>query len=146
MVVIGGKNSAAIAALELWRHRRAGHAGPSRRRRLHRHVKYWIKPDIENRIKNGEIKAYFRSEVVEIAPDAVTLETPEGARLTLHNDFVFAMTGYHPDFEFLEATGRALRRARQAAGVRSGDAGEQRAGDLSGGRDRGRFAHQRDFY
>ena len=67
-------------------------------------MKYWIKPDIENRIKNGEIKAYFNAEVVEIAPDTVTLETP-GGRETLHNDFVFAMTGYHPDFEFLEELG-----------------------------------------
>jgi thioredoxin reductase (NADPH) len=103
VVVIGGKNSAAIAALELWRsgarvtlvHRNA---------EIHRHVKYWIKPDIENRIKNGEIKAYFRTSVVEITPDTVVLETPNGP-LTLHNDFVFAMTGYHPDFEFLERLG-----------------------------------------
>jgi thioredoxin reductase (NADPH) len=103
VVVIGGKNSAAIAALELWR---SGarvtlvYRGPG----VQPHVKYWIKPDIENRIKNGEIKAYFNAEVVEIEPDTVTLETPEG-RETLHNDFVFAMTGYHPDFEFLEELG-----------------------------------------
>jgi thioredoxin reductase (NADPH) len=103
VLVIGGKNSAAIAALELWRsgarvtlvHRDEG---------MHRHVKYWIKPDIENRIKNGEIKAHFRSNVVEITPDAVVIETPDG-RLTLKNDFVFAMTGYHPDFGFLESIG-----------------------------------------
>jgi len=103
VLVIGGKNSAAIAALELWRsgarvtlvHRHEG---------MHRHVKYWIKPDIENRIKNGEIKAYFNSRVVEITPDYVVIESPEG-RETLKNDFVFAMTGYHPDFEFLENIG-----------------------------------------
>ena len=62
MAVIGGKNSAAIAALELWRHGARVtliHRGPD----IHRHVKYWIKPDIENRIKNGEIKAYFNSSV-----------------------------------------------------------------------------------
>ena len=67
VAVIGGKNSAAIAALELWRHGARVtlvHRGPG----MHRHVKYWIKPDIENRIKNGEIKAYFRSRVVEITP------------------------------------------------------------------------------
>ena len=72
MVVIGGKNSAAIAALELWRHGARVtliHRGAE----MHRHVKYWIKPDIENRIKNGEIKAYFNSRVVEITPDTVTL-------------------------------------------------------------------------
>jgi thioredoxin reductase (NADPH) len=103
VVVIGGKNSAAIAALELWRsgarvtliHRDA---------EMHRHVKYWIKPDIENRIRNGEVKALFRSHVVAITPDTVEVETPEG-RQTLRNDFVFAMTGYHPDFEFLERMG-----------------------------------------
>jgi len=103
VVVIGGKNSAAIVALELWRsgarvtlvYRGSG---------IQPHVKYWIKPDIENRIKNGEVKAYFESKVVEITPDAVVLETPSG-RETLKNDFVFAMTGYHPDFSFLEELG-----------------------------------------
>jgi thioredoxin reductase (NADPH) len=67
-------------------------------------VKYWIKPDIENRIKNGQVKAYFRSEVEEIMPDTVLVRTPEGHEI-LKNDFVFAMTGYHPDFEFLEGVG-----------------------------------------
>ena len=103
VVVIGGKNSAAIAALELWRsgarvtliHRNTG---------IEPHVKYWIKPDIENRIKNGEVTALFNSQVVEITQDAVVVETPAG-RQTLKNDFVFAMTGYHPDFDFLERLG-----------------------------------------
>jgi thioredoxin reductase (NADPH) len=103
VVVIGGKNSAAIAALELWR---SGarvslvHRGPA----VQPHVKYWIKPDIENRIKNGEIKAHFNSRVTAIAQDSVDLETPDGP-LMLKNDFVFAMTGYHPDFDFLERLG-----------------------------------------
>jgi len=74
---------------------------------MHSHVKYWIKPDIENRIKNRDIKAYFRSEVIEINPDTVVIETPQG-RETIKNDFVFAMTGYHPDFEFLESMGVRL--------------------------------------
>jgi bacillithiol disulfide reductase len=103
VLVIGGKNSAAIAALELWRHGARVtlvHRGPE----MHRHVKYWIKPDIENRIKHGEINAYFRTRVLEITPDKVHLETPEG-RETLKNDFVFALTGYHPDFDFLERLG-----------------------------------------
>ncbi len=103
VAVIGGKNSAAIAALELWRHGARVtliHHGPE----MHRHVKYWIKPDIENRIKHGQIKAYFNSSVLEIAPDTLLIETPEG-RLTLPNDFVFALTGYHPDFDFLERLG-----------------------------------------
>ncbi len=103
VVVIGGKNSAAIAALELWR---SGARvtlvcrGPG----VQPHVKYWIKPDIENRIKNGEITAYFRANAVEITPDAVVIETPEGLK-TIKNDFVFAMTGYHPDFSFIESMG-----------------------------------------
>ena len=103
VAVVGGKNSAAISALELWRHgahvtliyRGAG---------IQPHVKYWIKPDIENRIKNGEIRAYFESNVAEITSDAVLIDTPAG-RETLPNDFVFAMTGYHPDFAFLEKLG-----------------------------------------
>jgi thioredoxin reductase (NADPH) len=103
VVVIGGKNSAAIVALELWRSG-ARVTLVHRHEAMHRHVKYWIKPDIENRIKNGEIKAYFGSNVVEITPDAVVIETPDGS-LTLRNDFVFAMTGYHPDFGFLESFG-----------------------------------------
>ncbi|MGH9563149.1 MAG: YpdA family putative bacillithiol disulfide reductase [Terracidiphilus sp.] len=103
VAVIGGKNSAAIAALELWRHGARVtliHRGPG----IHRHVKYWIKPDIENRIKNGEIKAYFDSRVTEITPDSIAIETPSG-RETPHNDFVFALTGYHPDFSFIESLG-----------------------------------------
>jgi thioredoxin reductase (NADPH) len=67
-------------------------------------VKYWIKPDIENRIKNGEIRALFHSRVVEITPDTVTVETPGGPEM-LRNDFVFALTGYRPDFRFLESMG-----------------------------------------
>ncbi|MGB6746221.1 MAG: YpdA family putative bacillithiol disulfide reductase [Terracidiphilus sp.] len=103
IAVIGGKNSAAIAALELWRHGARVtliYRGPG----VTPNVKYWIKPDIENRIKNGQIAAYFDSLVVEITPDAVVIETPEG-RKTLRNDFVFALTGYHPDFDFLERLG-----------------------------------------
>jgi thioredoxin reductase (NADPH) len=103
VVVIGGKNSAAIAALELWRHG-ARVTLVHRGEEMHRHVKYWIKPDIENRIKNGEITAYFNSHVTAIRPDTVTLETL-GGEVTLRNDFVFAMTGYHPDFTFLQGLG-----------------------------------------
>jgi thioredoxin reductase (NADPH) len=106
VLVIGGKNSAAIAALELWRSG-AQVTLVHRESEIHNHVKYWIKPDIENRIKNRDIKAYFRSEVVEINPDTVVIETPQG-RETIKNDFVFAMTGYHPDFEFLESMGVRL--------------------------------------
>ena len=103
VVVIGAKNSAAIAALELWRHGARVtlvHRGPA----IQPNVKYWIKPDIENRIKNGEVAAHFNTTVKEIKPTMVVLNTPEG-ELTLKNDFVLAMTGYHPDLEFLRQTG-----------------------------------------
>ncbi len=103
VVVIGGKNSAAIAALELWRHGARVtlvHRGPG----IHKHVKYWILPDIENRIKNREIAAHFNSRVTGIAFDTVTIETPE-TTLTIPNQTVFALTGYHPDFDFLTALG-----------------------------------------
>ena len=69
-----------------------------------RAIKYWILPDINNRIKNGEVAAYFNSTVAQIREDSVDLLTPQGV-LTLENDFVFALTGYHPDFDFLAAAG-----------------------------------------
>ncbi len=106
VVVIGGKNSAAIASLDLWRHGSRVtlvHRGA----KLHHHIKYWILPDIENRIKNREIAAYFNSTVREITPDEVLLDTPDGP-VTLKNDFVFALVGYHPDYDFLRAIGLEL--------------------------------------
>jgi len=109
VLVIGGKNSAAIAALDLWRHG-AKVTLVHRGAEMHRHVKYWILPDINNRIKNGEIKAYFSSNVTNIAEDDVILSTPEGA-VTLPNHFVFALTGYHPDFPFIERLGVELDEA-----------------------------------
>jgi thioredoxin reductase (NADPH) len=106
VVVIGGKNSAAIAALDLWRHGARVtlvHRGPG----MHRHVKYWILPDIENRIKNGEIAAHFLSRVTRIGTDTVTIETSHGTQ-EIANDCVFALTGYHPDFDFLRSLGVRL--------------------------------------
>ena len=106
VLVIGGKNSAAIAALDLWRHGAhvtLVHRGPE----MHTHVKYWILPDVKNRIKNGEITAYFNTTVERITEDTVLLRTPEGER-EIKNDFVFALTGYHPDFAFIERLGVEL--------------------------------------
>jgi thioredoxin reductase (NADPH) len=106
VLVVGAKNSAAIAALELY-------WTGSRVTLIHRgkwisdRVKYWIKPNIENRIKNGEIQAHFNSQLVEIQPQSVVIQTPD-ERLTLKNDFVFAMTGYRPDLEFLASLGIRL--------------------------------------
>jgi thioredoxin reductase (NADPH) len=108
VLIIGAKNSAAIAALELWRRGARVtmvHRGPG----IHGNVKYWIKPDIENRIKNGEVKACFNSCVLEIRPELVRIRTEEGER-SLKNDFVFALTGYHPDYEFLQSLGIELTR------------------------------------
>lgn len=106
VVVIGGKNSAAIAALELWRHG-ARVTLVHRGSELHRHIKYWIKPDIENRIKHGEIAAHFNTTVSQITEDSITLETRGGPKV-IPNDFVFALTGYHPDFAFIESIGVKL--------------------------------------
>lgn len=106
VLVIGGKNSAAEAALDLWRHGARVtlvHRGPQ----MHNHVKYWVRPDIENRIKAGEIPAHFNSTVQEIGDTWVALRTPEGP-LRLENDFVFALTGYHPDYDFLRSVGIEL--------------------------------------
>jgi thioredoxin reductase (NADPH) len=106
VLVIGGKNSAAIASLDLWRHG-ARVTLVHRESQLHNHVKYWIKPDIENRIKNGDIKAYFNSTVQEIDVDYVVLDTPRGP-VRLKNDFVLALIGYHPDYDFLRSMGIEL--------------------------------------
>jgi len=106
VLVIGGKNSAAIAALDLWRHG-ARVTLVYRGAQLHHHVKYWIKPDLENRIKNGDIEAYFNSTVQEIGVDHVVVNTPRGP-LRVKNDFVLALIGYHPDYDFLRSMGIEL--------------------------------------
>jgi bacillithiol disulfide reductase len=106
VAVIGAKNSAAIASLELyWTGARVTliHRGAQ----ISEKVKYWIRPNIENRIKNGEIKAYFHSKVVEIRPDSILVDTPQGEVL-LKNDFVFALIGYSPDLTFLNSVGVTL--------------------------------------
>lgn len=106
VAVIGAKNSAAIAALELW-------WTGARVTLIHRggkisdSVKYWIKPNVENRIKNGEIRSYFHSRVVEIQADCLRIDTLEG-EIALKNDFVFALIGYQPDLQFLNSTGITL--------------------------------------
>ena len=103
VAVIGGKNSAAETALELYRN----HVDVTliyRGEALGKHIKYWVLPDIQNRIRNGEIRAYLSTEVIEIKPTEIIIETLEGL-IALENDFVLAMTGYHPDVEFLSGSG-----------------------------------------
>jgi thioredoxin reductase (NADPH) len=107
VAVIGAKNSAAIAALELfWTGARVTlvHRGPG----ISNSVKYWIKPNIENRIKAGEVKAYFNSSVKEIRLSEIVVATPEGD-VTVPNDFVLAMTGYRPDLELLGSVGITIQ-------------------------------------
>jgi thioredoxin reductase (NADPH) len=103
VLIVGAKNSAAISALELfWTGARVTMV--VRGSGISHNVKYWIKPNIENRIKNGEIQAYFHSGVKQIRPHDVVLDTPAG-EVIVKNDFVFAMTGYRPDFEFMAEHG-----------------------------------------
>lgn len=107
VAVIGAKNSAAKAALSCYRHGAEVtliHRGEA----ISERVKYWIRPDIENRIAEGTIKAYFNTNVEEITETHLKLQTPEGP-LELENDWVLAMTGYRPDYGFLEALGIATR-------------------------------------
>ena len=108
LIVIGGANSAVDVALETYR-RGSEVSMVIREHKLRDGVKYWVRPDIENRIKEGSIKAYFNSELTEIRDHEVDIKTPDGT-VTLKNDFVFAMTGYHPDYEFLKKIGIDISR------------------------------------
>lgn len=103
IIVVGAANSAVDVALETWR-KGADVTMVIREPALRDSVKYWVKPDIENRIKEGSIKAFFNSEVLRIDKNSVDIKTPEGLK-TIENDFVLAMTGYKPPFEFLESLG-----------------------------------------
>ncbi len=106
VLVIGAGNSGVDVALECFR-ANANVTMAIRYGEIKKSVKYWVKPDIENRIKFGEVKAYFNSEVTEIREKEVVLDTPEG-EITLENDFVLAMTGYHPNYTLMEALGIEL--------------------------------------
>jgi len=103
VAVIGAGNSAVDVALETFR-RGAEVTMIIREDKLKESVKYWVKPDIENRIKEGSIKVYFNSSVKEIKEEEIIINSPEGIK-SIENDFVFAMTGYHPDYKFLSEAG-----------------------------------------
>jgi thioredoxin reductase (NADPH) len=107
VAVIGAKNSAAKAALDCYRHG-AQVTMIVRSDELSDKIKYWIKPDLENRIKEGSIKALFNTAVEEIRESSIVVSTPDGTR-EIENDWVIAATGYQPDFEFLEAIGLGFR-------------------------------------
>jgi thioredoxin reductase (NADPH) len=107
VLIVGGGNSAAETALELWR------AGVEvaichRRAKFKDSIKYWLAPDLENRVKNGEIRAFMPARVVEIRPRSVVIR-PDGAEPTeIENDFVLALTGYRPDPGFLSRFGVSI--------------------------------------
>jgi thioredoxin reductase (NADPH) len=103
IIVIGAANSAVDVALETWR-KGADVTMVVREPSIGENVKYWARPDIENRIKEGSIKAHFLSEVVHIHPTQVEIKTPTG-NVVIENDFVLAMTGYQPPFDFMKAIG-----------------------------------------
>ncbi|GGH65123.1 pyridine nucleotide-disulfide oxidoreductase [Phaeocystidibacter marisrubri] len=103
LAVIGAMNSAVDAALECWR-KGAEVTMIVRKGEIGDRVKYWVKPDIENRIEEGSIKAYFHSEVLEIRDHSIRIQTPEGEK-EIENDFVLALTGYEPDYSFLSKLG-----------------------------------------
>ena len=104
VAVIGGGNSAAETALDLFR-------SGVKVRLIHRneemstHIKYWVRPDINNRISRGEIEAHLETEVEAILPDKLELKNKKGERYTIPNDAVLALTGYRPDYTFLESMG-----------------------------------------
>jgi thioredoxin reductase (NADPH) len=106
VIVVGANNSSADAALETWR-KGAEVTMVVRGEGIGKRVKYWKKPDIENRIKEGCIKAYFRSRLMAVRETEADIETPDG-KITIPNDYVLALTGYQPNFAFLEKTGIRL--------------------------------------
>lgn len=103
VLVVGAANSAVDAALETWR-KGAEVSMVIRGEKISDRVKYWVKPDVENRIKEGSIKAYFNSGVAEIREHEVDIQTPDGL-VTIANDWVLAMTGYQPNLAFLRSLG-----------------------------------------
>jgi bacillithiol disulfide reductase len=142
VVVVGGKNSAAEAALDLYRHGARVtlvHRGPG----LSERVKYWIRPDLENRIAAGKIRALFGSRVLAITPEAIRVETPSGEQ-AVRAEAVFALIGYEPDFAFLERCGVRLEGparipAHDAVTLESNVPGVYLAGAILAGRETGRI-------
>ncbi|MBV7531142.1 YpdA family putative bacillithiol disulfide reductase [Chitinophaga sp. sic0106] len=106
VIVIGANNSAVDAALETYR-KGAQVTMIIREDGIGKRVKYWVKPDIENRISEGSIKAYYHSSLAAVRENEADILTPDGI-VTIPNDFVIAMTGYQPNFSFLKKAGIAL--------------------------------------
>lgn len=106
VMVVGANNSAVDAALETWR-KGADVTMVIREKEVGERVKYWVRPDVVNRITEGSIKAYYESSIVEIKEHEVIIQTPEGTK-TISNDWVIAATGYQPNLSFLEKIGITL--------------------------------------
>lgn len=140
VLVVGGKNSAAIAALELYR---AGakvtlvHRGET----LSDRIKYWIRPDIDNRIKEGSVVAHFGARILEIRPTSTVVELATRERRDIPADAVLLLTGYHPDFDLLERAGIRLSERRAPVfdpeTMETNVSGLYVAGGLVGGLDTG---------
>ncbi|AYD46610.1 YpdA family putative bacillithiol disulfide reductase [Arachidicoccus soli] len=112
ILVVGANNSAVDAALEIWR--KGGDVTMViRGDKIGDRVKYWVKPDIENRIKEGSIKAYFNSELLEITDKEVKIKTAGKETIVLENDFVLALTGFRPNFEMLQNFGVEINQQEQ---------------------------------
>jgi thioredoxin reductase (NADPH) len=115
VIVVGANNSAVDAALETYR-KGAEVTMVIRGDTIGKRVKYWVKPDIENRIKEGTIKAYYKSGIKEIHEKEVDILTPEGL-VRLPNDYVIAMTGYQPNLSFLQNIGIRLSEDEKRAPI-----------------------------
>lgn len=108
VAVIGASNSSVDAALEIWR--KGGDVTMIiRKNQIGERVKYWVRPDILNRIEEGSIKVFYNSEVTEIKEKEIIINTPTGIK-TINNDYVLALTGYQPNFEFLKNLGIKLQK------------------------------------
>jgi len=155
VVIIGGKNSAIETALQCFRAGARVHL-VYRRPELKPSVKFWLKPDFENRVKAGEIAAHLGYCVEEITPGAVLISGPDGAR-TLPADRVYALTGYHPDFSLLrelgvELTGEDERPTHNPETLETNVPGVYLAGSVTAGRaiseifiENGRFDGEKIF-
>lgn len=143
VVVVGAGNSGVDVALETWR------CGANvtiivRYDSIKPSVKYWVRPDIENRIKEGAIKAFFNSELTEVRENEVDIQTPDGL-ITIPNDFVLAMTGYHPHFGLMKKLGIELTKDKNRLPVfndktlETNRKGLYVAGVVCGGMDTGRL-------
>ncbi|MEO0470009.1 MAG: YpdA family putative bacillithiol disulfide reductase [Bacteroidota bacterium] len=129
VLVVGAANSAVDVALETWRKGAKEVSMVIRKPALSHRVKYWVRPDIDNRIKEGSIKAYFNSQITAIREKEVDIQTPNGSR-TIENDFVLAMTGFQPDFSWLRQLGIELEDDPMQFPIRNPDTFESNLADV----------------